>query len=190
MNCPVCNEVVIGERRSKRYCSVRCRELRRQQRERFERKHANRVAQSRRWRDPTASEQLDLAWLAGIIDGEGHVAFSYGGSGSPHLRVQITNGSQAILDKATGLLRDLGVLFFAFHEQRGTTNIMVGTEGALRLHQLIRHHLVRQVERYDAGVAFMRPHYDGRLRVWWTAEDRAAWKELRRKFHPNAKERW
>lgn len=127
----------------------------------------------------------DAGWLAGIIDGEGSIVLSYGGSRSPHLRVQITNGSPAILDKIAAVLASADVTATSFREKRGTTNLAVGTEGALVLHALTRPYLVRQVEQYDAAVTFMRNRYaDGRLRVLWTETDRQEWADLRAQFHP------
>lgn len=125
----------------------------------------------------------DLGWLAGIIDGEGSISLSHGGSRSPHLRVNITNGSEEILAKVFAILAAADVSYYANPERRGTTNVIVGTEGSLRLHRLLRPHLVRQVEQYDAAVSFMLRRYDGRLRVYWTGEERAEWEALRRRFH-------
>jgi hypothetical protein len=126
----------------------------------------------------------ELGWLAGVIDGEGSVSLSHGGgSRSPHLRVSITNGSDAILAKVYVILAAAGVAYHAHADVRRTTQVMIGTEGSLRLHRLLRPYLVRQVEQYDAGVAFMLARYDGRLRVYWTDEERAEWETLRRRFH-------
>ena len=71
-------------------------------------------------------------------------------------------------------------------ESRGTTNIMVGTQGSLRLHALVRPFLVRQVDQFDTAVVFMRKRYDdGRLRVFWTEDERVEWESFRRRFHKN-----
>lgn len=125
----------------------------------------------------------DLGWLAGIIDGEGSIGLSHGGNKSPHLRVNICNGSDAILDKVGEILTAAGVAYYANRELRGTTNVIIGTAGSLILHRLLRPLLVRQGEQFDAGSEFMNRRYDGRLRVYWTAADRAEWETLRRRYH-------
>lgn len=125
----------------------------------------------------------DLAWLAGIIDGEGSITLSHGGSGSPHLRVNITNGSDAILTKIYDILIAAEVSYYANPELRGTTNIVVGTTGSLRLYRMLRSYLVRQVEQYDAAVNFMLLRYKGQLRTRWSVADREEWEDLRRRFH-------
>ena len=130
----------------------------------------------------------DLGWLAGIIDGEGSITLSHGSTRSPHLRVSITNGNDAILAKTYAILAAAEVSYCSHHEPRGTTNVTVGTQGSLRLHRLLRPHLVRQVEQYDAAIAFMLRRYDGRLRVYWSAADREEWEGMRRRFHTKRSE--
>lgn len=181
MNCSSCREPLpAGSHFNRRYCSKACRH-REDGRRKQSRVNARRVAA--RPADP-ALPPADLGWLAGIIDGEGHIGLSHGGgSRSPHLRMNICNGDQAILDKIEAILNAAGVTFCGNRELRGTTNIIIGTDGSLRLHRLLRPYLVRQVEQYDAAAAFMLRHYDGRLRVYWSAEDRAEWEDLRRRFH-------
>lgn len=164
---------------NQRYCSKLCRHRADSRRKRAA-VRARRVAA--RPADPVLPP-ADLGWLAGIIDGEGSISLSHGGTKSPNLRIGITNGSDAILAKIFGILTAAGVNYYCYREPRGTTNLAIGTAGSLRLHRLLRPYLVRQVEQYDAAVAFLAPRYDGRLRVFWTAEDRAEWESMRRKFH-------
>jgi hypothetical protein len=130
----------------------------------------------------------DLGWLAGIIDGEGHIGLSHGGgSATPHLRVSFTNGSESILEKARGIYRGAGIRWHEHREPRGTTNVSVTQADALMLHVLLRPHLVRQVEQFDAAVSFLRRRYDeGRIRVRWTDVERAEWEQLRLRFHKGA----
>lgn len=180
MNCSSCREPLpAGSHFNRRYCSKKCRN-RDDSRRKQSRINARRVAD--RPADPVLPP-ADLGWLAGIIDGEGSIALSHGGTRSPHLRVGITNGSEAILAKVYAILKAAGISYYAHPEPRGTTNILVGTQGSLLLYRILRQYLVRQVEQFDAAVAFMRPRYDGRLRVYWTAEDRAEWETMRRRFH-------
>lgn len=154
-------------------------------RRRLARVYATRVAT--RPDDPTV-DPASLGWLAGIIDGEGTVALSHGGTRSPHLRIGITNGSDEILAKIYRILENCGVDFYAKRERRGTTNVLIGTTGALRLHRMLRSYLVRQVAQYDAAVAFMRRRYDsGVTRVYWTTTERAEWEALRERYHKRAK---
>jgi LAGLIDADG-like domain len=142
---------------------------------------------ARRLRDRPPDPVLDpadLGWLAGIIDGEGSISLSHGGSGSPHLRVNITNGSEVILRKLFAILATAGISYYANPERRGTTNVIIGTTGSLLLHRLLRPYLVRQVEQFDAGAEFMTRRYaDGRLRVYWSAAERVEWEDMRRRFH-------
>lgn len=130
----------------------------------------------------------DLGWLAGIIDGEGHIGLSHGGgTATPHLRVSFTNGSEAILEKARGIYRDAGIRWHEHYEPRGTTNVSVTQADALMLHVLLRPHLVRQIDRFDLAAAFLRRRYDeGRLRVRWNDAERAEWEQMRQRFHPGA----
>lgn len=127
----------------------------------------------------------DLGWLAGLIDGEGHIGLvANGGRRNPHLRVNICNGSDAILNKAGAILAAADVASYSNRELRGTTQITIGTEGSLRLHRMIRPYLVRQGEQFDAAAEFMLRRYTpGRTRVFWTDDDRAEWEGLRRRFH-------
>src|SRR5262249_50911869 len=55
----------------------------------------------------------EIGWLAGLVDGEGSIALSHGGTRTPHLRVMLYNSSIPILDKAKRILDDLGVAYFA-----------------------------------------------------------------------------
>lgn len=180
MTCSSCSTPLpAGSHFNQRYCSKPCRnreDSRRKQARVNEQRAASRPADPRL---PPA----DLGWLAGIIDGEGHIGLSHGGSGSPHLRVNICNGSAPILDKLGAILSAAGVAYYGNRELRGTTNVIIGTGGALRLHRLLRPYLVRQAERFDVAAEFMHRRYDGRLRVYWTAEERAEWEALRRRYH-------
>jgi hypothetical protein len=53
----------------------------------------------------------------------------------------------------------------------------------LRLYDPLRPHLVRQVDRLDAAVDFLRPRYAGRMRVLWKPEEIAQWEQLRERFN-------
>ena len=181
MDCSSCGtSLPAGSHLNRRYCSKPCRN-------REDSRRKAQAARTRRLRERPADPVLapaDLGWLAGIIDGEGSISLSHGGMRSPHLRVNITNGSEAILARVFAILASAGVSYYANPERRGTTNIIIGTEGSLRLHRLLRPHLVRQVEQFDAGASFMLRRYaDGRLRVRWSDEDRAEWESLRRRYH-------
>lgn len=128
----------------------------------------------------------DLAWLAGIIDGEGTVSLSHGGNRAPHLRVTIYNGAAPIIEKVDRICAELGVTPFRKWDRRAKPCMswLFGTHDVLAMYPLIRPFLVRQVEQLDAGVAFMAPLYEGgRQRVRWTDEQRAAWEMLRGTFH-------
>ncbi len=182
MNCSSCRAPLPpGSHFNRRYCSDSCR-----YREDSRRKQG--VKRTRRVREQTPDPVLpaaDLGWLAGIIDGEGTVALvANSGLKNPQLRVSICNGSDAILDKVGAIFVAAGIASYGNRELRGTTQVTTGTAGALLLHRLIRPYLVRQVEQYDAAVKFMLGRYGGgRIRVFWTDEDRAEWESLRRKFH-------
>jgi hypothetical protein len=182
MNCSSCRTPLPEDSHfNRRYCSDSCR-----YREDSRRKAGvKRVRRVREQRPDPVLPPADLGWLAGIIDGEGSIALiSNGGRGNPNLRVSICNGSDAILDKIGDIYKTAGISSYGNRELRGTTQVTVGTAGALLLHRLIRPYLVRQVEQYDAAVSFLAGRYSGgRLRVFWTDEDRAEWDRLRRKFH-------
>ena len=133
------------------------------------------------------STRTDLAWLAGIIDGEGSVALSHGSNRSPHLRLAIYSGDEAIIDKVRAICAKVGVTPYEKWDRRAARpNLMFlfGTRDVLILYPLVRPFLVRQVEALDAGRSFMAPAYaGGRQRVKWTAEQRATWEMLRQRFH-------
>lgn len=136
--------------------------------------------------DKWVTTATDLAWLAGIIDGEGSVALSHGGTRSPHLRVYIFNGDAAIIDKVTAILTEHGVNWYGKWDRRAARanySFLIGTSGVLVLYPLVRPFMVRQVDVLDAGFRFMQPRYEGRTRVRWTPAERAEWEGLRARFH-------
>jgi hypothetical protein len=170
-----------GSHFNRRYCSDACR-----YREDSRRKQGvKRVRRAREQPPDPVLAAADLGWLAGVIDGEGSIGLiANSGLRNPQLRVCICNGSDTILDKVAAILAAAGVSSYSNRELRGTTQVTAGTAGALLLHRLIRPYLVRQVEQYDAAVNFLAGRYgEGRIRVHWTAEDRAEWDRLRRRFH-------
>lgn len=151
------------------------------------------AARIRAWRIAEARtlelETAAAAWLAGIIDGEGTFALTHGGDGRmPNLRLAIYNTSEQILTKVRTILNSSAVSFYEKRDTRSVrwtpcSNVIIGTEGTLRLYDPLRPHLVRQIDRLDAAVAFLRPRYAGRRRVHWTAADLAEWAALRGRFN-------
>lgn len=136
--------------------------------------------------DKWVTAPTDIAWLAGIIDGEGSVALSHGGNRSPHLRILIYNGDPGIIDKVSRILDEIGVDWYGKWDRRAARanhSWLLGTAATLALYPLIRPHIVRQVDVLDAGFRFMQPRYEGRTRVRWTAAERAEWEGLRSRFH-------
>jgi len=136
--------------------------------------------------DKWVTTTTDLAWLAGIIDGEGTVALSHGGTRSPHLRIIIYNGDLSIVEKVSRILDEIGVSWYGKWDRRAAKanhSWLLGTHSTLTLYPLIRPYLVRQVGVLDAGVEFMQPRYEGRSRVRWTAAERAEWEAMRARFH-------
>jgi hypothetical protein len=134
------------------------------------------------------STRTDLAWLAGIIDGEGSVALSHGGNRAPHLRLMIYSGDHSIIDKVRGIMVEHGIpaVCEKWDRRAARPNLMflIGTSGVMKLYPLVRPFLVRQVEQLDAGHAFMAAAYrPGAQRVRWSDEQRAAWEVLRGRFH-------
>jgi hypothetical protein len=183
MTCGSCGADLAGTHGNRRYCSDQCKH-REDSRRRLGRVRAARQASGPALPDVPAA---DLGWLAGIIDGEGSIALSHGGNGTPHLRVQITNGSQPILAKVAAVYRAAGLRPYINHERRAVANVSVTQQDTLVLHALLRPYLVRQGEQYDAAATFLRRRYDeGRRRVYWTEEERAEWEALRTKFHRRA----
>jgi hypothetical protein len=141
---------------------------------------------ARRNRRLTQDERLQLAWLAGFLDGEGTIALSHGSRRTPNLRIVVYNTSAAIITKARAILDALEIGYFVRWDRRydnHCASIRIGTEGTLRLHQFMRPYLVRQVERYDAAVAFLGNRYDDHQRVWWSPEDLSQWEQLRARFN-------
>jgi len=131
--------------------------------------------------------QTDLAWLAGIIDGEGSIALTHGGNGtSPVLRLMIYNSDEAILFKCRAILDDAGISFYEWWDRRAPragASLSISTRGVLALTPRIRPFMVRQIDRLDAATAFFAGRYAGeRQRVLWTDADRVAWSELRSEF--------
>lgn len=131
----------------------------------------------------------DAAWLAGIIDGEGTFALTHGGDSiKPNLRLAVYNTSETILVKVRRILAGAMVSYYEKRDERSErwtpcSNVIVGTEGVLRLYDPLRPHLTRQVDRLDAAVQFLRPRYRGRVRVHWTADEIAEWERLRAQFN-------
>lgn len=131
----------------------------------------------------------DAAWLAGIIDGEGTFALTHGGDGiKPNLRLAVYNTSEPILVKVRRILADSAASYYEKRDTRSErwtpcSNVIVGTEGVLRLYDPLRPHLTRQVDRLDAAVQFLRPRYSGRQRVYWGAGEIAEWERLRTQFN-------
>jgi hypothetical protein len=130
--------------------------------------------------------RTDFAWLAGIIDGEGTVSLSHGGTRSPHLRLTIYNGAPDIIAKVRRICAEAGIAPYEKWDRRARPclSFLFGTHDVLTLYPLVRPFMVRQVVVLDAGHAFMAPVYEGgRQRVRWTDEQRAAWEVLRREHH-------
>jgi hypothetical protein len=126
----------------------------------------------------------DAAWLAGIIDGEGTFALTHGGnSRKPNLRLAVYNTAVPILVKVKRILIEAEISFYekldTRNDRRPCSNITIGTEGVLRLYEPLRPHLVRQTDRLDAAVTFLRPHYDGQRRVRWSEKAIGEWESLR-----------
>jgi hypothetical protein len=140
-------------------------------------------------RAPLVVDLADAAWLAGIIDGEGTFALTHGGdSRTPNLRLAIYNTSETILSKVRRILGEAVISFYEKRDERSIrwapcSNVIVGTDGTLRLYDPLRPHLTRQVDRLDAAVSFLRPRYAGRMRVTWTLDEIAEWEMLRERFN-------
>lgn len=132
--------------------------------------------------------ELDVAWFAGLIDGEGTIALTTSAGGNPTLRFHVYSTSLPIIEKTHAVLARLGVEYYERWDERdGRTpcsTINFGMDAAIRLHPVLRPHLVRQVGRYDDAVSLLGPRYrEGRQRVRWTAEELAQWEALRRKYN-------
>ncbi len=143
----------------------------------------------------------DLGWLAGIIDGEGTIALAWS-KDCPWVRISIPSTTQAIIDKTDTILNDLAVKHSVVNnESRGSnlplSSVYVHGHAAYALLQHLRPHLVRQVERANAAMAFFAPHYSGltargekRERSnGWTEEERQEWDAIRSRLVPNGKRR-
>jgi hypothetical protein len=124
----------------------------------------------------------DLGWLAGVIDSEGTVSLVRSQNRNPILRISIYNSSDLILDRVARILAALDVTWTehvdARHE-RTAYGFHFSTKHALRIYPILRPHMVRQVNRYDAAYWFLAPRYEGRQRVMWTDRERGIWQNLR-----------
>ncbi len=96
----------------------------------------------------TISREVDLAWLAGIIEGEGCIyAYLYKHSILPNfqalfIRVQITNNDPRIIQKATRIMSEIGVGYaFKLDKIRGNRNqtMIVIVAGKGRVKKLLTH---------------------------------------------------
>ncbi len=130
---------------------------------------------------------VDLAWLAGVIDSEGTISLTHSSRRNPSLRVSIYNSSDLILDKCARTLRGLDIRWYEFTDRRAARTAYafhISTAGAMRLYPHVRPHMVRQSNRYDAGVAFMESRNpSGAARVRWSDQDRDTWEQLRGVLH-------
>lgn len=184
--CIQCQGIFQAQRRTARYCSRLCR-YRWQGAERkvaMVAAHRQQVASNKR--TLTEAQRLGLAWLAGLIDGEGTVSLSHGSRKTPNLRIIVYNTATPIVAKIQTILDDLGIVYFTRWDRRFANHcaaIRIGNEGTLALHPLLRPYLVRQIERYGAAVAFLADRYTDRHRVYWRPEDLAAWEVLRARFN-------
>lgn len=173
--------------KNRRYCSDLCKHRAGTARRTTERVERNRAT----WDEPItvdAATELDVAWLAGVIDGEGTIALTTSAAGNPTLRFHVYNTNRAIIQKTRSVLDRIGVEYYERCDDRNgrtpCSNISFGMDVALRLHPVLRPHLVRQVDRYDDAVALLGPRYRaGRQRVSWSADELAQWEALRRKHN-------
>lgn len=147
------------------------------------------------------SDLAHLGWLAGIIDGEGTISLAWS-QGSPWVRITVPSTTQAIIDKTVAILGDLEVRFtVSTAEDRGSnlplSKVAIHGRAAYDLLGHLRPHLVRQVERADAAVAFFGPLYSGKTArggsrqyaIGWTEELRQEWDEIRSRLVLNGKRR-
>lgn len=169
--CPVCQTVFLtgGAGRPKRgqvFCSTKCRNAA---------KYNGKPSEARQM-SPT-----EAAYLAGLVDGEGHVAI-YGGYGKTdrhayRVRLEVTNTAVPLLEwcvTATGV----GKLIRQGEpgpKQKQVYSWPIGAENAYAVLQQVRPYLVIKADRADLVMAFQE-----RLRVPQYKADRgwqAEWVE-------------
>jgi endogenous inhibitor of DNA gyrase (YacG/DUF329 family) len=184
MTCPVCTAPLPTPRSTlRRYCSRLCKH----RAGNAARARQRRLSHQSAWH-PADLDMADAAWLAGIIDGEGTFALTHGGDGqNPNLRLSIYNTAAPVVAKVKRILAAAGVPLYekldTRNDRRPCSNLVIGAHGVLRLHDALRPHLTRQVDRLDAAVAFLQPHYNGRVRVSWSKDALAEWVRLRAEYN-------
>lgn len=105
----------------------------------------------------TQVTSLDLGWLVGIIDGEGMVELHsrYRTKNSLDLRptIQVSNCDKAIIDRAAGIIKSLGVGCFVSYNRGDTTR---------RENWTI---VVQGLKRTAVFLPIITPHLTGEKRV-------------------------
>lgn len=88
-----------------------------------------------------ATPETDLAWLAGIIDGEGHLGVGWSrpkggkeGAGRFTVRFSISNTGASVIDKTARILDDLKITFGIMERKAPTPNYDVLWE--LRIYKM------------------------------------------------------
>lgn len=131
----------------------------------------------------------DLAWLAGVLDGEGSISLhqrnpTSRGIRTPVLQVQVYGNDGPVIDKVRKVLGEHSLRYSVAHDRRTpilALQLCLSTHPSLALYPLVSPYLVRQIDRYTAAYNLITAHYARGVR-FWRPEDIAAWADLRRQF--------
>lgn len=134
--------------------------------------------------------QLDVAWLAGILDGEGCITMPKNGRGIGYaVRVEFFNTCRPMLDKVSRTLRAIGVEHSVYSALKAKTNQLakkpVYRVVMTRREEIVRclEHLIPHLTEKRAFAELVVRVFSGRARgSGWSAEDAKEVQQARRKF--------
>lgn len=138
---------------------------------------------------------LDVAWLAGIFDGEGCLSMPANGRGVGYaLRFEIFNTDNCLLDKVSNVIANLNLphsnknmlasKFNKLSNKPGNRVTMTQRENCVVLLEYLLPHLTSKKELSEAMIVLFKNRQRGST---WTANDLALATSIKRKFMPRSR---
>jgi hypothetical protein len=138
--------------------------------------------------------QVDVAWLAGIFDGEGCLSMPTNGRGNGYaLRFEIYNTDSSLLEKASRIISELHLphsnkealksKFNSFSKKAGNRITMTQRENCIVLLEYLLPHLTGKKQVALAMVDLFKNRKKGES---WTEKDLLKANAIRKKFMPRS----